>query len=76
MPSLEPTHPEVLMTRRQVLDRVGLKRTWLKSAVKMGIFPEPVRISNRVLWVEREVSEWIDARLNERDTEVPRSARK
>lgn len=57
---------DVLITRNEVLDRVGMKRTWLKRAVSKGEFPAPVRISNRTLWVEREVREWIDARLRER----------
>lgn len=57
---------DVLLTRRQVLGRIGMGRTWLRDAVVDGRFPPPVRIGPRVLWVEREVAAWVAARAAER----------
>ena len=57
---------DTLLTRKQVLARVGMRRTWLREAVRTKRFPAPVRIGSRVLWVEREVAEWIATRLRER----------
>lgn len=59
---------DMLLTRRQVLARIGMGRTWLREAVMTGRFPQPVRIGPRVLWVEREVAAWISERAAERGT--------
>ncbi len=57
---------DVLVTTRQVLDTIGLRRTWLKGAVRDGRFPRPTRIGNRWLFSRREVHAWIEARKAER----------
>ncbi len=57
---------DVLLTTRQVLDTIGLRRTWLKGAVQEGRFPRPTRISNRWLFSRRGVQAWIEARKAER----------
>jgi predicted DNA-binding transcriptional regulator AlpA len=59
---------DALMTRRQVLARIGMGRTWLRDAVLARRFPQPVRIGPRVLWVEREVTSWISERVAERES--------
>jgi predicted DNA-binding transcriptional regulator AlpA len=58
---------DVLLTRREVLARIGMRSTWLKCAVASGEFPRPVYIGNRALFCEREVQAWIEQRLAERD---------
>jgi predicted DNA-binding transcriptional regulator AlpA len=50
---------DVLLTRKQVLSRIAMGRSWLRSAVVAGRFPAPVRIGGRVLWSQREVAAWI-----------------
>jgi predicted DNA-binding transcriptional regulator AlpA len=60
---------DALLTRRQVLARIGMGRTWLREAVLARHFPQPVRIGARVLWVEREVATWIAERVAERVAE-------
>ena len=62
------TRPDVLLTRREVLARIGLRKTWLKGALKRGEFPTPVQIGNRTLFSGREVQAWIEKRLAERRT--------
>jgi len=67
--ALQPTPAptgDLLLTRRQVLARIGLGRTWLREAVVNDRFPRPVRVGPRVLWLEREVAAWIAQRAAER----------
>ena len=52
---------DVLLTTRQVLERIGLRRTWLKGAVREGRFPRPTSIGNRWLFSRREVHAWVEA---------------
>ena len=60
------TEPDRLLNHRQVLDLIGLRRTWLREAVAAGRFPAPTRVGRRTFWSRREVRDWIAARLNER----------
>ena len=41
---------DVLVTTRQVLERIGLRLTWLKGAVPEGRFLRPTSIGNRWLF--------------------------
>jgi predicted DNA-binding transcriptional regulator AlpA len=53
-PSYDPAPAgDALLTRRQVLARIGMGRTWLHDVVLARRFPQPVRIGPRVLWVRR-----------------------
>jgi predicted DNA-binding transcriptional regulator AlpA len=67
-PVHEPAAPlgDVLLTRKQVLARIGMRRSWLRSAVVAGHFPAPVRIGGRVLWSQREVAAWVADALAQR----------
>ena len=47
-----------------VLDKVGLGRSRLYELVKAGIFPAPIKISDRaVRWPEDRVDHWIAERI-------------
>lgn len=51
---------EKILSQAQVLDRVGLRRTAIKTKVKRGEFPAPLRLSpNKLGWLESEVNAWI-----------------
>jgi prophage regulatory protein len=57
-----------LLRLRAVEATCGLKRSEIYERIKEGRFPRPVPLGGRaVAWVEKEVSEWTDARLAERD---------
>ncbi len=58
---------DVLLTARKVLETIGLRRTWLKTAMRDGRFPRPTRIGNRWLFSREEVRAWVEARKAERD---------
>lgn len=57
-----------VLRRREVEQRVGMARSSLYAAVARGEFPRPVKLGGRsVAWIEREIAEWIAARIAERD---------
>lgn len=55
------------MRLREVLERVGLGRTTVRERIKRDQFPKPVKIGTLDAWVESEITEWIEARIQERD---------
>lgn len=58
-----------LLRLRDVVKVTGLPRSSVYAAVAAGEFPRPLKISHRSsAWVESEVSEWIEARVRERDS--------
>lgn len=55
-----------LITRREVESLIGLKRSFIYRAMSLGHFPKPVKIGPKaVRWVEAEIREWIEDRINE-----------
>ncbi len=58
-----------LIRLQQVMEMTGLGRSTIYKYISDEWFPRPVPIGGRsVGWVEREVDEWIIARIKERDT--------
>jgi prophage regulatory protein len=51
--------------RRDVLARTTLSHTELYRRIAAGTFPKPIPLGGgqRVAWNERDVIEWIDARI-------------
>ncbi len=46
----------------------GLSKTQIYTRMGRGQFPRPVSLGNRrVAWLEREVRDWMAARVAERD---------
>jgi prophage regulatory protein len=59
--------PDRLLTLREVSHLVGMKTTAIYDHMQRGEFPRRVVINPRnVRWSEREVQEWIAARLAQR----------
>lgn len=53
---------------KQVTDSTGLARSTIYKYIAEGTFPKPVSLGERsVGWVEKEVHDWILARIEERD---------
>ena len=51
-----------------VVARTGLSKSTIYARIQAGEFPKPVPIGAALsAWVDDEVSEWIDARIRERD---------
>ncbi|NRP56737.1 MULTISPECIES: AlpA family transcriptional regulator [unclassified Marinobacterium] len=54
-----------------VTEMTGLSRSHVYGLSKKGLFPKPVKLSERSsAWVESEVQDWIEARIAARDLEV------
>lgn len=52
-----------ILRRDEVLSAVGLKVSWLYSAMARGEFPRPVRLTGRnVGWRSADVAEWLASR--------------
>ncbi len=57
-----------LLRRREVESITGLSRSTIYSKISDGDFPQPVNIGSRaVAWIEREIDDWMQARIAERD---------
>jgi prophage regulatory protein len=58
----------VILRRAEVQRVTGLPTSTLYDMMANGRFPRPVRLtSNRVGWLESEIKDWQQARIDERD---------
>lgn len=58
-----------LIRIKDVTKRTGLARSCIYERVAAGDFPAPVKIGPRaVAWVETEVDQWINERIERRAT--------
>ncbi|SFI22488.1 transcriptional regulator, AlpA family [Pseudomonas syringae] len=62
---------------KDVIDSTGLARSTIYKYIAEGTFPRKISLGDRCVgWVEREVQDWILARVEERDlaADAPRRA--
>ncbi|WP_022851530.1 AlpA family phage regulatory protein [Limisalsivibrio acetivorans] len=58
-----------LLRRKQVEAITGLSRSSIYAKMEKGTFPKSIKLSTRsVGWLESEVIEWIDQRINDSRT--------
>ena len=63
MPSGTRAHPRFLRIS-EVLDRVGVSRPTIYRWVAVGEFPKQISIgANSVVWLESDVTQWMDQRI-------------
>ncbi|MDV7022058.1 AlpA family phage regulatory protein [Atlantibacter subterranea] len=43
----------------------GLSDKWFYKMAQEGRFPKPVKFGRSSRWIEREVKEWLEARIND-----------
>lgn len=56
-----------MLTLHDVRDRTTFSKTHIYRLINSGTFPRPVRIgSRRVAFIEREVNDWLQARVDAR----------
>lgn len=61
-----------LIRLRQVMQMTGLGRSSIYNYMKDQSFPKQVKItSNLSAWVETEINEWIQDKVNQRDNNSP-----
>jgi prophage regulatory protein len=59
----------------QVMDCTGLGRSTVYKYIAEGLFPKPIQLGYRAVgWLESEVTDWIKARIKERDDSELKSA--
>ncbi len=55
---------EKILRRPDVQARTGLSRSALYDAIKKGLFPKPIKLTERAVgWAESAISQWIDSRI-------------
>ncbi|WP_431644713.1 helix-turn-helix transcriptional regulator [Enterobacter asburiae] len=47
-----------------ITELTSLSDKWFYKMVQEGKFPKPVKFGRRSRWIEREVKEWLEARIN------------
>lgn len=59
-----------LLTIEEVGSRLRLSKPTIYKLIRQGQFPKQLRLcANKVVWIEREVDEWIAARAEARVAE-------
>jgi prophage regulatory protein len=64
-----------LVRIKSVIELTGLSKSYIYELSKKGLFPKSIQLvpgGTSVAWVECEVKEWIDSRIQERNLEVGR----
>lgn len=56
-----------LLTFDEVYERTGIKKSSAYSKMAKGLFPRPVKISERsVRWIESDIDDWINQKISPR----------
>jgi predicted DNA-binding transcriptional regulator AlpA len=55
-------HADRLISKLQVLDRVGVSYPTLWQWMRQGKFPRSRELGGKSCWIEREINEWIAGR--------------
>lgn len=50
-----------------VIDRVGLQRTAVYGLIKEGRFPRPLKVGGASVWVDVEITRWMEGLVAARD---------
>ena len=57
-----------VITRREIVQKVGFSLMHISRLEKVGQFPRRIQLGpNRVGWIEDEIDQWIKAKIAERD---------
>ncbi|NJC36434.1 prophage regulatory protein [Xanthomonas arboricola] len=65
--STTPTTAQRLLRLPDVLDRVGMSKSTLYSRIRDKTFPQPLHLGTSSVWVESEVTDWINDQIASRD---------
>ncbi len=58
-----------IIRRKEVEGRTGLSRATIYRMIKAESFPKPLHLTERAVgWLETEVQDFLQARLDERDS--------
>lgn len=64
---LQTNTPYIILRRKQVEARTGLSRSTIYARIAEGSFPRPINLggSRAVGWLESEINEWLQARIQQ-----------
>jgi predicted DNA-binding transcriptional regulator AlpA len=48
-----------------ITELTGMSDKWFYKLAQEGKFPKPVKFGRSSRWLEREVKEWLEARIND-----------
>lgn len=66
-----PKQNQSLIRMPEVLRRIGYGKAWIYKLISQERFPKPVKIGSRsIAFVESEIDEWINSRIEESRKEV------
>lgn len=66
----EATPQETLLRLTDVIKRTGLSRSSIYLSISQGNFPASINLGARsVAWIESEIDQWIQDRINQRHTQ-------
>ncbi len=68
--NLNPEHPQKLIRIRKVILLTGLSKSYIYELCNKNIFPKQIHLvpgGTSVAWVEKEVLDWCQSRIQERD---------
>ncbi|WP_104839817.1 helix-turn-helix transcriptional regulator [Sinorhizobium fredii] len=65
----ETTEPQRVLRESELPVLDGLRKTQRAELIRRGLYPAPVRISDRrKVWLAHEIADWQQARISARDT--------
>lgn len=62
--------PRKLIRIKSVIEHTGLSKSYIYALVNKNLFPKSIQLvpgGTSVAWVESEIKEWIDSRIQSRD---------
>ena len=65
--------PRKLIRIKSVIELTGLSKSYIYALSDKGMFPKSIQLvpgGISVAWVESEIKEWIDSRIQERNQEA------
>ena len=60
----------LLYSVKQLSAAINLTRTSIYSLIKKGAFPTPIKVGKRSLWARKEVEQWINKRVLEKELKL------
>ena len=58
-----------ILRRKEVEARTGLSRSTIYLRIQERAFPRPINLGGRAVgWLENEIEEWLEARVENRDS--------
>ena len=65
--------PQKLIRIKSVIELTGLSKSYIYALAGKGLFPKSIQLvpgGTSVAWVESEIRQWIETRIQERDKEL------